>query len=683
MPSDPPTAQELLGEAKAALRTMALDDVRGLFARAQQVFEDAGDTRGRAQCWIEEARAVASSDRLKDREDARRLLRRAQETLDAVNDPDLQARWHHVRGYLQLRSGYFDEAFHALSRALRSFQESGNRRAEAQVLDTIGMLHEQRSNGERAALSLAQSLAIKQRLDDRQGMAISLGNLGRLALRSATPQEAEGFFRLDLDIARAVQDVRGEALVRANLAEALLEQGHRIEAARAASQASALARQVGDRVSQAYARLALANVALAEGNEYQARTEGQAALRIFAEEQMRPGKAAARLLLARVEQAEDNPARSAALALAAAATARRAGDARGALRALLLAHTELARDEQHARRARVLAKAHDVAAASHQAPLADMMRTQQAAQDVTRALSPEPLSLRIGAATGAFADRVGDVVPFTIENYLGTNHTASVFHVREVGSDRSFAWKQMHGGPRRAAAHARRLRYQIRARERLVPNKHVVALHAYAQHGEAPGALLDWVRSPGRHGTLRAVLDDVATLAPDAATRVVHDVAKGLAALHAAEVPHGDIQPGNVLFGDERRAVLADADLPLRVEHAAAAVATVRDVLAYTAPELVTKLGEWVPGTLEADVYALGVLLYRLVSGRWPIPIDGDFATVRKSKLEHDIDLDVLPKRPKALAPLVRRMCARDPAKRPSAEDVVAALRAVRAGADA
>ncbi len=170
-------------------------------------------------------------------------------------------------------------------------------------------------------------------------------------------------------------------------------------------------------------------------------------------------------------------------------------------------------------------------------------------------------------------------------------------------------------------------------------------------------------------------------LAPDAARRVLADVARGLDAAHAAGVVHRDLKCANVMLvpaeGGGERAVVTD--FGLATGPAAGSGPKLTDVVEivgtpdYMAPEQVEG-GEIGPAT---DVYALGLVAYEMLSGR--LPFDGA-TPMSRAAARLGVDPRPLPADgpaavPPAFRSAVARALAREPERRfASASDLVRAL---------
>ncbi|HKU43186.1 MAG TPA: protein kinase [Polyangiales bacterium] len=152
-----------------------------------------------------------------------------------------------------------------------------------------------------------------------------------------------------------------------------------------------------------------------------------------------------------------------------------------------------------------------------------------------------------------------------------------------------------------------------------------------------------------------------------------HQLALGVRALHRAGMLHRDLKPSNVLVSGTRVVVL-DFGLVRELDRSAAAKVTedgsIAGTPAYMAPEqaLGKELSE------ACDWYAFGVMLYEALSGA--LPFDGTPLEVLRLKLDFDATpLDqVAPNVPRPLRELCARLLLRDPAQRPSGEEIVRAL---------
>jgi serine/threonine protein kinase len=151
---------------------------------------------------------------------------------------------------------------------------------------------------------------------------------------------------------------------------------------------------------------------------------------------------------------------------------------------------------------------------------------------------------------------------------------------------------------------------------------------------------------------------------------------------HAHGVLHRDVKPENMMFSSKGILKVTDFGIAKVVGGAASVATRAGDVLgtpAYMAPEQAMG-GELGPAT---DVYAVGTVLYQLLSGRLPFPEDSNpITTLYKHVHEDPLPLlQVAPQVPQRLADVTARALHRDPTQRyPNAEHLAVAL--AGAGAD-
>ncbi len=105
-------------------------------------------------------------------------------------------------------------------------------------------------------------------------------------------------------------------------------------------------------------------------------------------------------------------------------------------------------------------------------------------------------------------------------------------------------------------------------------------------------------------------------LAVEACLKVARSAAQALAELHAAQLLHGDLRPANLLVAPTTHEVLI-ADLSVAAERGQPPPPIID--WAYIAPEQTGRTNR--PADQRADFYALGVLLYRLLTGRLPFQV--------------------------------------------------------------
>jgi beta-lactam-binding protein with PASTA domain len=189
---------------------------------------------------------------------------------------------------------------------------------------------------------------------------------------------------------------------------------------------------------------------------------------------------------------------------------------------------------------------------------------------------------------------------------------ASVYEAMDIRLDRVVAVKVMHPGMGDDGDFAARFVREARAAAKL-SHPHVVAVHDQGDDHGTVFLVMEYI--PGH--TLRDVIRSESPMAPGKALAMLEPVLSALAAAHRAGLIHRDIKPENVLIADDGRVKVADFGLAKAVsadtQHTATGGVLIGTV-SYLAPELV------VDGRADAraDVYAAGVVLYELLTGRKP-----------------------------------------------------------------
>ena len=242
---------------------------------------------------------------------------------------------------------------------------------------------------------------------------------------------------------------------------------------------------------------------------------------------------------------------------------------------------------------------------------------------------------------------------------------AAVYEAVDIRLDRVCAVKTMHRSLGDDAEFIHRFTREARAAARL-SHPNVVNVFDQGEDPDVEGGTLYLVMELVPGHTLRDVIRTDAPMPPAQALAVLEPVVSALAAAHRAGVIHRDIKPENVLIADDGRVKVADFGLAKAVttdtRHTATGGVLIGTV-SYLAPELV------VDGTSDAraDVYAVGVVLYELLTGSKPHEGESPIAVAYKH-VHEDVPppSEAVPGIPPYVDALVARATARDRAQRPA-----------------
>lgn len=203
---------------------------------------------------------------------------------------------------------------------------------------------------------------------------------------------------------------------------------------------------------------------------------------------------------------------------------------------------------------------------------------------------------------------------------IGQGAFGEVYRAWDTRLDREVALKLLPAeasGARGASSIIHEGRLLARVRH---PN--VVTIHGAEQIGDRIGLWMEYVRGD----TLEQILDLGKVPGSSEAVAIGVDLCRAVSAVHGAGLLHRDIKSQNAMRAEDGRIVLMDfgAGRDLADDGASDLAGTPL----YLAPEVLR--GE--PATVRSDIYSLGVLLYHLVTGSYPVQA----RTVREVRRAHE-----------------------------------------------
>ncbi|GMU65613.1 MAG: hypothetical protein AMXMBFR36_18870 [Acidobacteriota bacterium] len=250
---------------------------------------------------------------------------------------------------------------------------------------------------------------------------------------------------------------------------------------------------------------------------------------------------------------------------------------------------------------------------------------------------------------------------FEIVSVLGVGGMGVVYKARDRELDDLVALKMIKKEVAGDRALVERLKTELKL-ARKITHPHVLRTHDFGEIDGVPFISMEYVRGI----TLRAMLEQSGRLPYSAGVRLSRQLLSGLAAAHELEIVHRDIKPENVLLDPLGNLKLMDFGLarPVeRIEPGQTQAGWVVGTPHYLAPEQI----EGREATQRADVYACGVVLFEVFTGKLPFggdnPMDIMLKHLREAPAAPSLYWTEIPQ---ALERLILRCLEKDAAARPA-----------------
>lgn len=246
---------------------------------------------------------------------------------------------------------------------------------------------------------------------------------------------------------------------------------------------------------------------------------------------------------------------------------------------------------------------------------------------------------------------------YQIERLLGDGGMARVYLGRDLRLNRPVAIKIPHPHLMTDPDFLARFRHEAHAAA-MVSHPNLVDVYDVGQDGNQHYIVMEYVAG----STLKQLINREAPFAIPRAVRIGEQIARGLHAAHRAGLIHRDIKPQNIIVTDDGQVRITD--FGVAKSHLSTAMTETGITLGtvdYIAPEQ----AQGRPATPQSDIYALGVVLYEMLTGRLPFTGDTPVAVAMK----HISEPPPPPRRynpqiPAALEAIILRALAKDPALR-------------------
>jgi len=246
---------------------------------------------------------------------------------------------------------------------------------------------------------------------------------------------------------------------------------------------------------------------------------------------------------------------------------------------------------------------------------------------------------------------------YRVQRRLGSGGMAHVYYAEHAMLDRPVVLKVLHSHLARDEEMRERFRREAEAACRL-SHPHICSMLDY---GDVDGSVFLVMPYFGG-GSLADMIGRERTLSGPEAASIAAQVACALDYAHRRGVVHRDVKPDNILFDEDRNAVITDFGIATAQFHSKlTGTGRAMGTPHYMSPE--QAMGKMVDG--RSDLYAVGVMLYEMVLGFPPFDGADSYSVGYKHVHEQPVSPEVVDSRtPPALAEITMKCLQKHPGDR-------------------
>ena len=193
---------------------------------------------------------------------------------------------------------------------------------------------------------------------------------------------------------------------------------------------------------------------------------------------------------------------------------------------------------------------------------------------------------------------------YRLQRLLTRGGMSIVYRAEDTQTSRTVAIKLVH---KSNSEYYKHFQCEVQTLASLTHN-HILPVVEYGEHGSWFYMVMPYIA----YGTLKQHLIQ-GQLSTQETGRILTQLAEALSIAHTHGIVHGDIKPSNILLHDGKHVYLADFGLARHIQENTAHIHVLQGTPEYMAPELTTQ-----STTPSSDIYALGIVLYQMLTGRLP-----------------------------------------------------------------